>query len=348
MAQILQSIVISPKRSKMVNGVIQAENGDYIVVGRTYGKVDKAFAIRLDAQGNTVWEQFFQADYSVFFQSVCGLKDGSIVAAGSSFYSEYSGDEDAWIVKLDEDGNKIAEKSLGSRDEQNDAYDITATSDGGFIVTALALKKDSPKATSNTWVIKFDKNFDIQWEKQFSKGIAHSVIQTKDGGYALCGAHQLPTLFSNPYVLRLDANGNMGWEHVYEDYKIYVLIDSGMSEDADGNLIMASKTSIIKLNSSGNVLWERQSDDFRLTRTAVLPDGNYAFGGSLAKPPRKIDRAYLAVINSEGTKIISDNSEMVYPSGITRLILDKQGFLTASSYLRNTPYLSVFDFSTAL
>lgn len=329
MSQLLFAETFGLDESVMTTATIQAANGDYILSGRVYGEVDKAIAIRIDPSGNLVWENVYSSDYSVFFTSITQLVDGTFIAIGSYFYSNMSGDEFIWVVRLDAMGRKIWEKTLGNKEEQNDGYDVVATSDGGFVVTGLVLDKKTYQP--QTWVIKFDKNCNQQWDKLFESGIAFAVIQTQDGGYALSGAHNLTgSLNSNVYVLRLDSQGNMLWEKILPDYQVYVLLESGITEDGNGNLIVAAKTVLMQLDASGNVIWARQNGNFGLNSVIQMPDGTYAIGGSLNV--NYYDHAYVAVIDKQGEKIIWDNTEILYPSGISGILVNFDGLLTGGGY----------------
>ncbi len=326
-------------------GIIQADNRDFIMAGRVYDNHDKALVTRVMANGNIAWEKTFEAGYSAFFESIARLADGSLVAVGTYFHSEMSGDEQVWIVKIDEMGNKIAEKILGDEEIKNDGYDVTATSDGGFLVTGLVFREGADMPL--TWVIKFDKDFNQVWDKYFDGGVAYSAIQTKDGGYALAGAHMPPdSLLSGIYVLRLDAAGNTLWERIFTEYEIYVFIDGDILEDSDGNLLIAAKSVFLKLNSSGEKISEFQSENLCLNALTEMPDGSYAVGGS--EIVNYSDHAYVAVIDRQCKNIIWDNTEMMYPSLTGELLINTIGCLTGVFTVDDKMLLATLDFSEKL
>lgn len=344
MSQLLLAEILDIGSSVITTATIQASNGDYILTGRVFGENDKAVAIRVNPSGMVVWENTYSADYSVFFKSITQLTDGTFVATGSYFYSNIAGDEYIWVVRLNAMGKKIWEETFGSEEEQNDGYAVTATSDGGFIVTGLVLDKETGRP--RTWVIKFDKSGNQQWDKLFDNGIAFAVTQTRDGGYALSGAHNLTgSLNSNVYVLRLDASGNTLWEKIYQDYEIYVLLESGITEDNNGNLMVMAKSVLMQIDASGNVIWSRQNGNFGLNSVAQMPDGTYAIGGSLNV--NYYDHAYVAVIDQQGENIIWDNTEILYNSGMAQLLVNSDGFLAGGGYGpvnvdESTMFLAVF------
>ncbi len=64
--------------------------------------------------------------------SIQQTSDGGYIVAG---YTESfgAGDCDAWVIKLDANGNVQWQKTYGGRSD-DEAYSIQQTSDGGYIV----------------------------------------------------------------------------------------------------------------------------------------------------------------------------------------------------------------------
>lgn len=331
MSQLLFAQTYQIGYSAMTNSVIQAADGDYVLAGRLFDESSNssAFALRVHPNGALVWENIYSSAFSVFFKSIVQIADGSFVATGSFFYSGISGDEYIWVVKLDASGNKIWERAFGSKGAQNDGYDIAATSDGGFVVTGLVLEKGSKRAY--TWVLKFDANGALQWDRKYDGGIAYSVTQTKDGGYLLSGAHNLPDSFnSNVYLLRLNPNGDKVWERAYPDFEIYVLLDSDAIETKNGHFAVVAKSVLMEVDCCGNIVWAHQNGDFNLNSIVQTPDGAYAVGGSLII--NYFDHAYVMVIDQTGNKILWDNTEILYNSGIAQILVNQNGDVAGGGY----------------
>lgn len=328
--------------SSITNGTIQSTNGNYILAGRLFDENSKssAFALRAAGDGNLIWSREYTSQYSDFFQAITQIADGNFIATGSYFYSEFAGDEYLWIVKLNEAGEKIWEKQLGNVNEQTDGYDVTSTADGGFAVTGLIREKD----TSNlfTWVLKFDSDGNLQWEKKYSSGVAYSISQTKDLGYILSGYHLLPGgLNSNLYVVRLDPAGNIIWSKIYDEYEIYVLLDSDIKETENGHFIVAAKSVVMEIGACGNIIWSFQNGAFNMSSVLQTPEGNYGLGGSLIV--NNVDHAYIAVIDRCGKQILWDNTEILYPSGLTQIFVNQAGYATGGGYvpLNSNQYQSI-------
>jgi hypothetical protein len=327
MAQLIFTETLQPGYSSITTATIQASNGDYVQAGRSYDEAiqSSGVAIRVQPNGSVVWERLYSAEYSAFFKSITQIADGSFIATGTYCHSYFRGDQYIWVVKLDAMGNKIWEGTFGRENQQNDGFAVAATLDGGFIVTGRIVDRMCIKPT--TWVLKFDKNSNLQWENQYELGIAYAVTQTKDGGYVLSGAHNSNcSIFSSVYILRLNANGHIMWEKIYHEYEIHVLLESGIIETSDGNYALVAKSVIMKVDPSGNVIWTHQANNLDLSSIAQMPDGTYAIGGALMVDD--CDHAYAAVLDQKGEEILWDNAEMEYPGGVAQILVTNDGIIT--------------------
>jgi hypothetical protein len=144
------------------------------------------------------------------------------------------------------------QKSLGGDNEEN-AYSVQQTSDGGYIVAGATSSNNGDVSGSHGnfdyWVVKLGKTGAIQWKWCYG-GIcsdqAYSVQQTNDGGYIVAGAS-----CSN--------NGDVSGNHGGRDYWV------------------------VKLGTTGAIQWQKSiggsSDDFG-TSVQQTNDGGYIVAGS--------------------------------------------------------------------
>jgi hypothetical protein len=100
------------------------------------------------------------------------------------------------------------------------ASSIKQTSDGGYIVAGTTM---SFGTGNDVWVLKFDANGDIQWQKVYKnaerEGYSVTAVEvTNDGGYILAG--YATTWYENEglgygWLLKIDANGEILWQKGY-------------------------------------------------------------------------------------------------------------------------------------
>jgi hypothetical protein len=155
------------------SSIQQTTDGGFIVAGQTksnngdvsgkHGNYDY-WIVKLDADGNLVWQKCLGGSDFDEAQSIQQTTDGGFIVAGHSKsnngdVSGNQGHEDYWIVKLDKDGNLVWQKSLGGSD-YDFAYSIQQTTDGGFIVAGQSASNDGDVSgnhgSGDDWIVKLD------------------------------------------------------------------------------------------------------------------------------------------------------------------------------------------------
>src|SRR5262249_49744603 len=112
--------------------VRQTPDGGYVVAGytRSYGAGQfDAWGIKLDADGNVTWQKTDGGTGFDFASDVQPTADGGYIVAGSTT-SFGAGSDDAWVLKLDANGNVIWQKTYGGADSDG-ASAVHTTADGG-------------------------------------------------------------------------------------------------------------------------------------------------------------------------------------------------------------------------
>ncbi|MFM2189886.1 MAG: hypothetical protein RL491_272 [Bacteroidota bacterium] len=145
------------------------------------------WVVRIDLNGNLLWERTFGGNYTDWLFDMTATSDGGYILAGQSF-SENTGDKsepnhdptpsssDRWIVKIDDSGNKIWDRTIGGT-ETEDLSRIDESIDGGFILSGESYspisgnKTESNLGVEQTWVVKTDSAGFPIWDKTiFSTG----------------------------------------------------------------------------------------------------------------------------------------------------------------------------------
>jgi hypothetical protein len=95
------------------------------------------------------------------------------------------------------------------------------TSDGGYAIAGDNASILYPASERAPILIKTDASGNLLWNKTFeATGLVatDSVVQTKDGGYALSGTNIAPPLMSPIYsgwLIKTDDKGNMQWNKTF-------------------------------------------------------------------------------------------------------------------------------------
>ena len=188
------------------------------------------WAIKLDVNGTKQWRRFFGGSNTDTANDVIQTSDNGFIMVGLSDsddidVSNNKGAYDFWIVKIDTDGNLVWEKSYGGQ-ETDQAFAITKTSDGNFIITgdtrSSDLDVDSNYGSADIWAIKINPSGDLVWKKNFggaSFDTSKDIIASQNGGFFITGnsrsADQDLTKNNgnnDVWILKISESGNLEWE----------------------------------------------------------------------------------------------------------------------------------------
>jgi len=142
------------------------------------GTQSDIWIIKLDRYGNIVWDKTIGGKEDDYCHAIKRTNDGDyIVAAVSKSNIGYEksqnskGGLDFWMLKLDESGNKIWDKTIGGNGNEKELPGLNITEDGGYIIGGTSNsnssgdKTDSCRGNYDFWVVKLDKDGNVNWDK---------------------------------------------------------------------------------------------------------------------------------------------------------------------------------------
>jgi hypothetical protein len=137
--------------------VRQTSDGGYVIGGSYFGTYSKVWLIRTDANGNKLWDRTFGGLEGSVGTSVQQTSDVGFIVAGST-YSQGAGGFDAWLIKTDENGNKLWDRTFGGLND-DEADCVQQTSDGGYIIAGSTYSYGS--GGRDIWLIRTDANGNV-------------------------------------------------------------------------------------------------------------------------------------------------------------------------------------------
>jgi len=244
--------------------LIQTTDGGYAVAGDTRSKGaggDDFWVIKMDSQGNMIWDKTFGGSYYDWARSLIQTTDGGYAVAGWTG-SQGAGGVDFWVIKLDEQGNRVWDRTYGGSG-WDWASSLIQTTDGGYAVAGSTYSKGAGK--NNFWVIKLDEQGNRVWDRTYGgsgRDEVYSLIQTTDDGYAVAGfTYSKGAGESDFWVIKLDSQGKMIWDKTFGGS--YNDAASSLIQTTDGGYAVAGDTTskdagkedfwVIKLDEQGNL-----------------------------------------------------------------------------------------------
>lgn len=262
------------------------------------------WVVKIDSLGNKEWDRTFGGLGNDNLAALVQTPDGGYLVGGTSGSGQggdksqdSQGGADFWILRLDAEGNKIWDKTLGG-ERQDQLTVIRLTADGGFILGGFSnsgVGGDKTEHTRNScapekvctpdfWVLKFDAAGNKQWDKTIggrAEDILQTLHQTPDGGYALAGISwsgiggdktAVKKGRADYWLVQLDARGNKIWDKSYGGIGRELLLDMQLTRD--GGFILGGSGGgsggdisgvgngdsdywVIKLDGQGQKQWDK-------------------------------------------------------------------------------------------
>ncbi len=287
--------------------VIPTTDGGYILAGYTvsddgdvvgsHGNSD-FWVLKLDSMGIVSWKKTYGGSNHDIAFSIQEASDGGYIVAGytksnNGDVSGNHGDYDAWVLKLDSDGDIQWQKALGGSGWE-EAWSVQQTTDGGFIIAGRSGSTDGDvtgfHGYLDYWVVKLNSLGELEWQKSLGGtglDIGYTISQTDDGGYIvdgraestdgdLTGQHGSADF----WVVKLNFEGKIEWEKSLGGTGLDRANDIHQTRDG-GYIAIGQSTSIngdvtgghggndywvVKLTSDGNIEWQKSMggsmDDF--------------------------------------------------------------------------------------
>ncbi len=155
------------------HAVIEADDGSFVMAGfsesedydisNTKGSYD-FWVIKLSATGELLWERSFGGSGIEIAYDIAKTDDGAYVVTGNTFSTDKDismnhGESDIWLIKIDDNGKLLWEKTFGGS-QFDAAQGVSTTYDGGFIITGNSKSIDGDanenQGENDIWIIKTD------------------------------------------------------------------------------------------------------------------------------------------------------------------------------------------------
>ena len=215
-------------------------DGGYIVAGiyNEMANLGDGWVFKIDGSGTLLWEQTFDGPKQNSLDAIQAVSDGGFVAAGiRDAHVNFSAGA-FWVIKLDESGNLLWEKTFGDTLNSNLthwAHAIMETSDGD-ILAAGETEASIIGFDGHPYIVKLDQQGNTQWQTTLQDetlmGAVYSLHENSEAGYMLAGTSQLMAS-----LIQLDNYGNFKWSKDFQAY--WTMKALSLTATADNNYLLA-------------------------------------------------------------------------------------------------------------
>lgn len=243
--------------------------------------------------------------------SVQQTSDGGYIISGYTT-SSGMGNADAYIIKLDEYGNVLWQKTFGGRNWEA-AFCVHETKDGGYAFVGHTFSFGEGR--TDVYFVKIDKDGNVLWQKTFGGknwDFGRCVKETADGGYMILGdSNSFSNNGSDIYLIKTDAYGEKLWSKVYGGKRAN--FGSSIVKTADGDFVIlghmnmpgniGSDMHLLKVDKDGNELWSRTfgGDGTQIGRSIYhTTDGGYILFGRSDSQHKSFCDLYLVKTDESG------------------------------------------------
>lgn len=235
--------------------ILKSADGHYFIVAQTGSEIEDIvnnpssgsnfLIIKIDSSANILWEHTFGGSSWDDIRDAVATYDGGVVVAGNTLSNDGDitksfGSWDSWIIKVDKNGQKVWDFTMGTSGGEF-SNGIIETSDHGLLVAITSIINlggniycDQSIGNYDVVLFKLDSTGKVEWHRCYGGSDAESastLIETDDG-YLIAssgssddgdltgsGYHYGYDYFydntSDVWLARIDYSGNIIWQKCY-------------------------------------------------------------------------------------------------------------------------------------
>lgn len=275
-------------------------------------------------------------------RALCFAPNGYLLAGMTT--SSGIGYVDAYILSLNEKGEKKWENTFGGKDDDR-LFDILNNGNG---YAMCGYTNSYGLGLNDFYLVNTDYKGNLKFTKTFggkSRDEAYSIALTPDGGYVLAGSSDSFGKTSNTrlYVVKTDADGDCVWTRTFGENKysmaasVINALDKGYIVCGSTNSLGSGKQDVLlmKLDSEGNTLWVKtyggKLDDIG-NRVISTKDKGYAIIGSSDSFGLGNQDIYMIKTDADGDCVWSKTyGGLGMDQGVTIINSDDSGYVIGAT-----------------
>ncbi len=299
--------------------IIQTQDGGFAIAGYTNSNSNgytDLLVLKTDAEGNTEWSSTFGGTGWEYGYGIAETADGGYVVTG--YTTSENMNKDVYLVKTDNTGNLVWEKTFGS-DGLEVGYSVCVTTDDDILICGFT--DADTNGEEDLYVIKTDDQGDLIWSQTYGEErseIGQSIKQASDGSYMVIGAtgSAFNTGNQDVWMLNLAENGDMNWNKTFGNTSDSFPFDWGKSASqmntgewiiaGNSNIVSPMQAYVVKTDSAGNQEWQLNYGDTFYdygNSVCVNDDGSFLVAGATKVPGTLYNQLYLRYFDENANEL---------------------------------------------
>jgi len=257
-----------------ITSMAQNIDGGFVLGGYTYSTADYNYdywVVKINANGVVEWTVQLNGNSSDQLQSIQIDPLGDIIVGGYSVSSaggdkseNSRGGNDMWVVKLNNNGIKVWDKTIGgSSDDLLMTIKVSGSGSyllGGYSYSGISGEKsEASRGGADYWIVSMNANGNINWNKTLggsNNDILAEIEETSNGEIILAGQSQS------------QATGDKSQNTTYQPFSYTYCYQQSYTCGTWGsstcyrtvcytNYVNDTDYWVIKLNSAGQKIWDK-------------------------------------------------------------------------------------------
>ena len=324
--------------------LIATSQANYLMAG--YINVDDTntrsagYLVLVSEQGDVIWKMQYGVSERNKIYSAIEVVDGFVVAG---FTLVGSTDSQAWLFKVNFDGELVWERTIGG-----DKYDYTnmviQTNDGGYAMIGGSQNYCwNGIGIYEIQLFKLSSEGILEWEESYEttqSGVGTTLSQDADGNFII-GAESVNPLIQTS-LLKTSPTGELLWRITYDDETTDNIITS-VKVLPDGYVIGGGSgrdARVIKTDLDGSIVWKayvgaggfEKVNDFEITEQGHIICVGYSSSDSTGLATNN-GRILLFELDADGQLLWRDTSfDSKFDFGMAMVSSQDGGLAVTGSY----------------
>ena len=222
LGNIVWSKTYEGSNDESASNLVKTSDGGYLLVGVVDNLVPVVskdiYILKVDQNGNELWSKNYGGNGGDSAKEVINTSDGGFAIIGNTD-SKGAGDQDIWLLKLDNNGNLQWDKTYGGSNRDG-GTDVAQSPDDGYAIVGYSIELiDNAR---DMYLVRTDESGNEIWNNAFGESYQDgaSNVLIVDDGIIIAGSIEVEILpgsreYSDMFIIKTDFDGNEIWREQF-------------------------------------------------------------------------------------------------------------------------------------